>query len=104
MKNIQVNIKDQVTGEDLFWIEDTEAKLVESFSNYLFEKGVNAISIIDQVLVVSNCEKKVQAYEPDKKFKLTDRINEALECLHDDYQSYLKESFENNHFYKMAVI
>ena len=98
MKNIQINIKDQVTGENLFWIEDTEAKLVENFSNYLFEKGVNAISIIDQVLIVSNCGKKVKAYELDQRFKLTDRINEALEELHNDYQSYLKESCENDYF------
>jgi hypothetical protein len=104
MKNIQINIKDQLTGENFFWIEDTETKLVENFSNYLFEKGVSAISIIDQVLIVSNCEKKVQAYEPDQRFKLTDRINEALEYLHDDYQGYLKESCENDYFYKMAVI
>jgi hypothetical protein len=104
MKNIQINVKDQQTGESFFWIENTETKLVDNFSNYLFEKGVNAISTIDQALIVSNCEKKVQAYEFDQRFKLTDRINEALEDLHDDYQSYLKESCENDYFYKMAVI
>jgi hypothetical protein len=102
MNNIQIQIKDFCNGKTQYWIEDSENELVQKFSDFLYEKDIKNITVIDQVLEVRGS--KIKSYSFDKKWELIDKINERLQLLRDDYHDFVDSSYKDDLFYRMAVL
>lgn len=86
-----------------YWESETEDQLINEYADHLFEHDRSFIDqIVDVYKITSG--KNVKAYSTSEKWELSDKINERLEILHNEYLDYRREQDELYEDYKQAVI
>lgn len=86
-----------------YWEAETEKDLIVEYSDHLFEHDRSSIDEIVDVYRVTG-GKNVKSYTTSEKWELSDKINERLEMLHNEYQDYRREQYELYEDYKHAVL
>jgi hypothetical protein len=86
-----------------YWEAETEKELIIEYADHLFEHDRSSIDqIVDVYKVTSN--KSIRPYSTGEKWELSDKINERLETLHNEYLDYRREQDDLYEDYKQAVL
>ena len=87
-----------------YWAAETEEDLIREYAEHLFEHDRTACDDIIDVHRVCNNGRHIETLSNGDKWELSDKINEALESMHNEYLDYRQEQDELYEDYKRAVL